>query len=249
MDRTQLNPWDYAKGLDADAAHVDAEETFTAPKIFGPVGDGTAQRIIVYAEVTGQTDNLIEVWSGTDTGEGGQRQRTTYTNEKGELRIIAAAHNSVPTRIKAQPNQTANLTEWTNTSNTVLSYVDAAGRMRAPNIAVTLRLTKSGDMSPIAGTQRVYNDTGTTLTLRAVRVNLETAPLGADAIFDVNKNGTTIFTSQANRPTVAASALTSGKVTNMDVVTLADGDYLTIDCDQAGSGTAGADMTCTILAY
>lgn len=48
-----------------------------------------------------------------------------------------------------------------------------------------------------------------------VDATVGTAPTGAAAIFDVNKNGTTIFTNQANRPTIAigASAATPVKVT------------------------------------
>lgn len=67
-------------------------------------------------------------------------------------------------------------------------------------------------------------------------------------IVDVNKNGTTIFTTQGNRPTVAISGFTSGKVSNMDVTSLADGDYLTIDLDQIGSTVPGADLTVQVWA-
>jgi hypothetical protein len=55
-------------------------------------------------------------------------------------------------------------------------------------------------------------------------------------------NGTTIFTTQGNRPAIAAASNTSGKVTNMDVTTIANGQYVTIDIDQIGSSTAGSDL-------
>lgn len=54
-------------------------------------------------------------------------------------------------------------------------------------------------------------------------------------IVDVNKNGTTIFGTQANRPTFAAS----GKLATVgafSVSTLTTGDYLTCDVDTAGTG-------------
>ena len=75
----------------------------------------------------------------------------------------------------------------------------------------------------------------------------KTAPTGASLIFDVNKAGTTIFTTQANRPTIAAAA-TSGTIVAPDVTAIAAGDEFTIDCDQVGSTVAGADVT-LILAY
>jgi hypothetical protein len=95
----------------------------------------------------------------------------------------------------------------------------------------TAAIKYDGTISTGVGATRLYNDTGATWTIYAVRATVETAPTGGQVIVDVNKNGTTIFTTQANRPTIAASGLTSGKVTNMDVTTVADGDYLTVDID------------------
>lgn len=81
-------------------------------------------------------------------------------------------------------------------------------------------------------------------TILGISATVNTAPTGASIIFDVNKNGTTIFTNQANRPTIAASALnTASEVTNMDVTSIAAGDYITVDVDQVGSTIAGADAT------
>ncbi len=101
----------------------------------------------------------------------------------------------------------------------------------------------SGILVTATSSVRYYNDTGRTLTIGAVRASVGTAPTGSSVIVDVNKNGTTIFTTQGNRPTIAASAVTSGKVTTMNVTSLADGDYLTVDVDQVGSTVAGANLT------
>lgn len=67
-----------------------------------------------------------------------------------------------------------------------------------------------------------------------------TAPTGAAIIVDINKNGTTVFTTQGNRTTIAAGSNDSGSEDVPDVVTLASGDYLTMDIDQVGSSVAGA---------
>jgi hypothetical protein len=98
------------------------------------------------------------------------------------------------------------------------------------------------------GINQLFNDTGSTLQITAVRASVANAPTGSSIIVDVKKNGTTIFTNQANRPTIAASSTTSGKVTNMDITVLNDGEYLTVDIAQVGSTYAGSDLTVQIQA-
>lgn len=110
----------------------------------------------------------------------------------------------------------------------------------------------AGTLTTGVGKFRIYNDTGDTLTIRAVRITVNTAPTGASIICDISKGtgtgaSTTIFTTQGNRPTVAISGFTSGKVTNMDVTSFPDGDYLTVDIDQVGSTIAGADLVAQII--
>lgn len=83
------------------------------------------------------------------------------------------------------------------------------------------------------------------VTILDIEVAVGTQPTGASAIFDVNKNGTTIFTTQGNRPTIAVSTNTD-LASTPDVTTYAAGDYMTVDVDQIGSTVAGANATITI---
>ena len=78
-----------------------------------------------------------------------------------------------------------------------------------------------------------------------VTAAVTTAPTGSTAIIDLNKNGTTMYTTQGNRPTIAVSG-TSVTATNPDVLTWAAGDRLAIEVDQKGSSTAGANLTVCI---
>lgn len=78
-----------------------------------------------------------------------------------------------------------------------------------------------------------------------VRTMVGTAPTGAALLVDVNKNGTTIFTTQGNRPSIAASGNASSAAVP-DVTTLAAGDYLTVDIDQVGSTVAGSDLVVAV---
>ena len=120
------------------------------------------------------------------------------------------------------------------------------GQLQTANITKLLPYSYTGSLAVSVGTFRLYNDMGATWTISGVRASVGVAPVGSSIIVDINKNGTTIFTTQANRPAIAAAANTSGNVTNMDVTTVAAGEYLTIDIDQIGSTTAGSDLTVQI---
>ena len=86
----------------------------------------------------------------------------------------------------------------------------------------------------------------TSLTIIKVKTYVKTAPTGATLIVDVNKGGTTIFTTQGNRPTIAISGNSDDSGTP-DVTSLSEDDVLTVDVDQIGSSVAGADLTIEVV--
>lgn len=106
-----------------------------------------------------------------------------------------------------------------------------------------LTFTVSGSLITGTGQSRWYAPDA--LTINNVLVSVGTAPTGSSLIFDVNKNGTTVFTTQANRPTITASSNTD-LTSAPDVTSLSAGDYLTIDIDQIGSTVAGANAVVQI---
>lgn len=88
---------------------------------------------------------------------------------------------------------------------------------------------------------------GRAATIAKVKVYADTAPTGASLIVDVNKNGTTIFTTQANRPTLAIGQNSDDSGTP-DVTSIAEGDRWSIDIDQVGSTEPGGnDLLVTIV--
>lgn len=101
-----------------------------------------------------------------------------------------------------------------------------------------------GTLTIGTGTMRWYFDQSVTVT--NVIATVGTAPTGASLIFDVNKNGTTIFTTQGNRPTITATNFTDLSSTP-NVTSFASGDYLTVDVDQIGSTVTGADAVVRIV--
>jgi hypothetical protein len=100
-----------------------------------------------------------------------------------------------------------------------------------------------GTLAVGTGVPRYYFTNSATITNIAASVG--TAPTGSSVIFDVNKNGTTIFTTQANRPTIAISGFYDGSSVP-DITSIASGDYITIDIDQIGSSVAGTDAVIVV---
>ena len=85
-----------------------------------------------------------------------------------------------------------------------------------------------------------------TLTIVKVKLVVKTAPTGTAIIVDINKNGTTIFTTQANRPQISIGA-TTGDSGTPDVTDLTETDKITIDVDQIGSTISGSDLTVEVV--
>jgi len=94
--------------------------------------------------------------------------------------------------------------------------------------------TVAGVLALSTGTSRLYNDSGRTLHIVSIRATYNFNVTGTPIIVDVNQSGTTtLFTTQANRPTIAVGTLTDTSVP--DITTWAAGDFLTLDVDGIGS--------------
>lgn len=96
------------------------------------------------------------------------------------------------------------------------------------------------------GSARLYFSRSATVV--NVIVGSSVVPVGATIIFDLNKNGITMFTTQASRPTIALGNTYDG-LSVPDITTIIAGDYLTADIDQVGSTTAGADAVLIVEYY
>ena len=123
-----------------------------------------------------------------------------------------------------------------------------AGGFKWGSLSVTVSLTsfyKSGVLSVTSGTQRLPIDG--TYTIVGTRLTVGTAPVGANIIVDVKKNGSTIYTTQANRPTIIAGQNAGGPGVTPDITALSAGDFISIDIAQVGSSTAGSDLTVAVI--
>jgi hypothetical protein len=73
--------------------------------------------------------------------------------------------------------------------------------------------------------------------LATVVTAIAAPPIAGAVTIDVNLNGTTVFTSQENRPTIPAGEAKS-QVAVPDIIDFAAGDVLTIDVDEVGGVVA-----------
>ena len=83
--------------------------------------------------------------------------------------------------------------------------------------------------------------------IEGVRAVVTIAPTGSDeVIVDVNVNGSTLWTAQANQPAIIVTSTDSGLKIPEQNATLGDGDIITLDIDQVGDATAGGHLTVTL---
>ena len=109
-----------------------------------------------------------------------------------------------------------------------------------PTSGVVLPYTIPGDLSVAAGNVPVFPPTaGRNLS---VTIGVGTLPTAQPVVVDLNRNGTTVFSNQANRPAAGPVARTSG-VVFPNTTALQLGDYFTVDVDQVGVQTLTPNPT------
>lgn len=99
------------------------------------------------------------------------------------------------------------------------------------------------------GDARFYNREGIDLVIVGVWVSAGVQPTGAAILVDVNLNGSTIYSTQANRPTVPAASNGGGISATPNTTAFEQGDYLTVDIDQIGATIPGGRITVGIVVH
>lgn len=122
-------------------------------------------------------------------------------------------------------------------------YVDS----HAGGAPLILPFSFGGILSPVVGTSRLYNPTSRSLTIGKVWIQAAVGPVGQALIVDVNKNGTTIYTTQANRPKINDGS-TVGNSPAADITSWGPDEYLTVDIDQVGTTTPATGLTLSLAA-
>jgi hypothetical protein len=138
------------------------------------------------------------------------------------------------------PSQTGNSGKYLTTNATNTSWVTVQAPM-SPTFALALGTPATVGTNK---TNPLVAPRSGTITKAFAKAG--TGPTSAALIFDVNLNGTTIWSTQANRLQIAAGQ-TYGTQTSFNTTAVVEGDVFTVDIDQIGSGTAGQDVTVTLL--
>ncbi len=170
----------------------------------------------------------------------------TYTKAEVDASLSGKANTS---HAHAISDTTGLQTSLDNKANQVTTYTktEVDGALSALPSSThthkqTLPYSQAGTLAIKTGSFHLYNDSDAAWTIQGVRASGGAAPTGASILVDVNCNGTTIFTTQGNRPVIADGTVTSGLITSMNVTSVPVGDYLTVDIDQVGSTFAGTDL-------
>lgn len=132
---------------------------------------------------------------------------------------------------------------YAKTDGLVYTKDDAGNEKLLTHAVEAYTFSNVGAATVKTGVSRIYLEGN--YTVETVRAAVNTAPTGAALIVDVNKNGTTIYTTQTARPQIAVST-NSANGNSPAVTTFVAGDYITVDIDQIGSTVAGSDLTVTI---
>lgn len=106
------------------------------------------------------------------------------------------------------------------------------------------QFSKSGTLSVGSGTHRFFPADNWIVT--RVKLAVGTAPQGANVTIDINKSGTTMFTTGGNRPYILAGNTTGSSPTIIENACVTTADVLTVDIDTVGSTTAGSDLVVSI---
>lgn len=93
---------------------------------------------------------------------------------------------------------------------------------------------------------RIYNYLGKDLTILKVLLAVNTPGTGTTIWIDIHKNNTTIFTDQNHRPSISPGNYT-GNTILIDTPNWLQNEYLQMNIDQVGSGTAGLDLSCFVI--
>lgn len=212
------------------------------------------QRIVCNLNVNGEladSQGAVGVWLVA-----GQQYDVSYNVENATLethRILVSTTHDDTTPLDltlAAPLPVTPAVTYIVNQQLYLDTVAARDAAQAAAASMTIKVgipfSVNGNLVLRTGTNRYYNDTGKTLTISSVRASVGTSPSGSSVIVDVHKDGTTIFTTQSNRPTITPGGTTS-LVTTIESASFPAGSFITVDIDQIGSTVAGADLTVSVV--
>ena len=130
-------------------------QTFTAANTFAPTSTSVAPLTVNLPN--GSAQNLLTLKTNGNTWFSVATYGYTSINgfsSSSSSQILNAAPASIVLKIKGAASQTANLTEWQDSSGAVLAKIDSAGNLTAANFSTTVTALDGGvsdSIAPYAG--------------------------------------------------------------------------------------------------
>lgn len=161
---------------------------------------------------------------------------------------VATTTDLPVTRVDITPQLTSHMSDHNKLAMEVMAIETELGLNPRGNFSTVkdrldrsewLPFSRSGDLEVAVGKSRFYFPYAATIL--SVMTMVGTTPSGAALIVDVNKNGSTLFVTQADRPSIAAGTYVSSAAIPTTTA-IGAGDYLTVDVDQVGSTVPGSDL-------
>lgn len=97
-----------------------------------------------------------------------------------------------------------------------------------------------GNVSTGASQDKTFSNIPYDFQPELVRIHADTAPVGSSLIIDINDDGSTIFSTNAEIDAGSTEQDGNEFFTQSEI---SAGSDVSLDIDQVGSGTAGADLT------
>jgi hypothetical protein len=214
-----------------------------------------------FCNYSGNTANSCFARKGFLSTYTGTTAPTTYLTSNYSGSTAPATFASKSNAITGATNLGTGTTIYTSVLNNKIQVksIKSTGNIKITNDSNHIILSGSsqtttatfvlGNGYPIALGSNVTNIlySPITGTITTVLAYAKTAPTGANLIFDINKNGTSLWNlTQANKITIAANSNT-GSQTSFDTTAINAQDVLSIDVDQIGSLVAGQDITIQVF--
>ena len=185
-------------------------------------GDSSWTDLVALADITGATGSKGETGDKGDKGDKGDTGDTGPQGIQGETGAKGDTGDTGPQGIQGETGDTG-----------------PAGEDGMSRFTFVLHRGENASVGVDKCNTLVIERACTILKAYAYA---KTAPTGASLIFDININGSTIWATQSNRLQIAAGN-TYGTADSFNTTALNEGDILTIDIDQTGTTTPGADIT------
>jgi hypothetical protein len=229
-----------------DTSRFPSAANLAAGEFWATIEDPLTTGAFEIVRITGKTSNSLTVVRAQEGTAGVIHPTGVYIKSTLSAAVLRRARAAFVFTTATMPTTPVSAVLYVpgdfffNETTGIVSVVKSDYTLQALGASVEgFQFSWIGTLAVAQGVTRIYLEQAYTFV--SCRASLGLAPTGASAIVDVNKNGTTIYTTQTARPTIVDGGFTA--VGNSPAVTsFAQGDYITVDIDQIGSTTAGSHL-------